>query len=321
MNRKNDPRLTPHDPRTATTDLQIEKLLAAGDFQALAELGPMVVTALERLAIDRKLTLPEPVYRDVLPRHSAVFAALDHMHDENLDRRRLAAEELMAAAGKQPLSALAVARLCALATSETDTAIWLSALEAIRPSDSEAAVRMARVALGHAAAEVRRRAAEYLAAHPDPAQEVFLLPLLGDSEQAVVVAAIRALGAAGQMRDIDALKRLFASANEEVQLETALALVHLHDKSGEEAIERLSYSSDIMMRARVAQAVGVLGDARLAGILIRLLDDPRATVSHAALASLPKAVGRDPGRSGDGATVPTAEQMARWKKWYAETPR
>ena len=47
----------------------------------------------------------------------------------------------------------------------------------------------------------------------------------------------------------------------------------------------------------------------------------RATVSHAALASLPKAVGRDPTRSGDGATVPTAEQMSRWKKWYAETER
>ena len=172
---------------------------------------------------------------------------------------------------------------------------------------------------GKPAGEVRRRACEYLAAHPDPAHEVFLVPLLGDSEQAVVVAAIRALGAAGQIQDIDALKKQFASANEEIQLETAVALVHLRDRSGEEAIERLSYSSDIKTRARVAQALGTLGDARLAGILIRLLDDPKATVSHAALASLPKAVGRDLGQSGDGATVPTTEQMARWKKWYAET--
>ena len=298
--------------------MQVEKLLAAGDFQALAEIGPPVVAALERLAIDRKLTLPEPVYHDVLPRHSTVFAALDRMHGENVDQRRRAAEELAAAAAKQPLSRLAVARLCALATGETDSAVWLSGLDAMRDSGSEPAVRMARLALGQAAGEVRRRACEYLAAHPDPAHEVFLVPLLGDSEQAVVVAAIRALGAAGQIQDIDVLKKQFASANEEIQLETAVALLHLRDTSGEEAIERLSYSGDIKTRARVAQALGTLGDARLAGILIRLLDDPKATVSHAALASLPKVVGHDLSQPGDGATVPTTEQMARWKKWYAE---
>jgi len=267
------------------------------------------------------LTLPEPVYHDVLPQYSTTFAALDRLHGENVDQRRQAAEDLVAAANKQPLGRLAVARLCALTSGETDAAVWLSALEAVRQSDSEPAVRMARSALGQAAAEVRRRACEHLAAHPDPAHEVFLLPLLGDSEQAVVVAAIRALGAAGQIRDLDALKKQFASANEEIQLETAVALLHVRDRGGEEAIERLSYSSDIMTRARVAQALGALGDARLAGILIRLLDDPRATVSHAALASLPKAVGRDLGQSGDGATATTAEQIARWKKWYVATAR
>ncbi len=147
------------------------------------------------------------------------------------------------------------------------------------------------------------------------------MPLLGDSEQAVVVAAIRALGAAGQVRDIDALKRQLLAANEEVQLEAAVALMQLRDRSGEEAIERLSYASDIQTRARVAQALGALGDARAVGVLIRLLDDPRATVSHAALASLPKAAGRDLSQPGDGATVPATEQIARWKKWYAEGPR
>jgi HEAT repeat protein len=273
------------------------------------------------LAVDRKCTLPEQVYHDLLPRHSGIYASLDRLHSEKVDQRRRAAEELVAAAGKEPLSGLAVARLCELTTDETDAAVWLSALSAVRDSGSEAAVRMARLALGQAAGAVRRRGCEQLLEHPDPAHEVFLLPLLGDSEQDVVVAAIRALGAAGQIQDIEALKRQFASANEEVQLETAIALVHFHDRSGEDAIERLSYTSDIKTRARVAQAVGALGDARLAGILIRLLDDPKATVSHAALASLPKVVGHDLRQSGDGVTVPTVEQMARWKKWYAETAK
>jgi HEAT repeat protein len=241
---------------------------------------------------------------------------LDHIHGENVDRRRRAVEELAATVGRQPLGRLAVARLCELATGETDATVWLGVLDALGDSGSEPAVRLARSALGQASGEVRRRACDYLAAHPDPAHEVFLVPLLDDSEQAVVIAAIRALGAAGQIRDIGVLKRQFASANEEVQLETALALLHLHDKGGEEAIERLSYTRDVKIRARVAQALGALGDARLTRILIRMLDDSTATVSHAALAALPQVAGRDLGQSVDGAAVPTTEQMARWKKWY-----
>jgi len=306
-------------PQAAASDAEVEKLLAAGDLRALAETGPAVVAALERLAIDRKLTLPEAVYHNVLPRQSAAFAALDHMHGEMVDQRRLAAEELDAAASKQPLNRLAVARLCDLATSETDAAVWLRDLDALGDNGSEPAVRMARLALGQAAGTVRRRACEYLAAHPDPAHEVFLVPLLSDPEQAVVVAAIRALGAAGQIHDLDVLRKQLASADEEVQLETAVALARLRVRGGEEAIERLSYSRDLKSRARVAQALGTLGDVRLAGILIRLLDDPMATVSHAALASLPKVAGREMSQSGDGATVPTTEQIARWKQWYAET--
>ncbi len=303
------------------SDAQVERLLAARDFTALAKIGPTVVNALERLATDRKFTLPEPVYHEVLPRHSPVYATLDRMHGANVESRRRAAEELAGVAGKQPLSGLAVARLCELSSGESDAAVWLSVLAAVRDNGSEAAVRMARLALGQASPEVRRRGCEHLCAHPDPAHEVFLLPLLGDSEQEVVIAAIRALGAAGQIQDIEALKRQFASANEEVQLETAVALLHFRDRSGEDALERLSYSSDIKTRARVAQALGTLGDAHFAGILIRLLDDPKATVSHAALASLPKVVGHDLRQPGDGVTVSTVDQMARWKKWYAETAK
>ncbi len=304
-------------PPAAVDDEQVEKLLAASDFQALADLGPGVVAALERLAMDRKQTLPEPVYRDVLPRHSTVFVAVDRIRSGSVDQRRQAAEDLDAAAAKQPLSRLAVARLSDLLTNETDSVVWLSGLDALHDNASEPAVRMARLALEHASGAVRRRACEFLAAHPDPAHEVFLAPLINDPEQVVAVAAIRALGAAGQIHDMQLLKKLFASPNEEIQLEAAFALARLHDRSGEEAIERLSYSDDLHTRCHVAQALGALGEARLTGILIRLLDDPKATVSHAALASLPKIVGHDLSQPGDGPTVPTTEQIARWKKWFA----
>jgi HEAT repeat protein len=178
---------------------------------------------------------------------------------------------------------------------------------------------MARAALGQPTAEVRRRACEYLAAHPDPAHEIFLVPLLDDLDQAVVVSAIRALGAAGQVHNVELLKRQLAMHNEEVQLEAAVAVLRLGDRGGEEALERLSYSGDMMTRTRVAQALGATADRRLTGVLIRLLDDSKATVSHAALASLPLAAGRDEGRSADGAVPPASEQMVLWKKWYRES--
>jgi HEAT repeat protein len=321
--RKDEPRFHPSSfiLHPFPSDAQVERLLAAGDMKALAEIGPPVVAALERLAVEQDRTLPEPVYRDVLAPLSPVFAGLDRLHSDNLDQRRRAVEELAAAAGKQSLGRLAVARLCALNAAETDTAVWLGALAAVRDCGLEPAVRMARSALGQPAAEVRRRACEHLEAHPDAAHEVFLAPLVNDPDQAVAAAAIRAIGAAGQVRDRSLLKNQLASANEEVQLEAAIALVRVGDRGGEGAIERLSYSGDLMTRFRVAQSLGGLGDSRLTGVLIRLLDDSKATVSHAALASLPLVAGRDLGRSADGTTASTTEQVARWKKWWAETPR
>jgi HEAT repeat protein len=312
------------DEHAQANDRRVEQFISAGDFAALAALGPDVVGALERLAVDRGLTLPEPVYRDVLPRYSPAFAALDRLHGGNLSQRRQAAEDFAAAARIHPPGRLAAARLCALMTTETDAVVWTRALEAIENEAAEPAVRMARLALSQSAGEVRRRACEFLASHPDPAHEPFLLPLLNDPEQAVVLAAIRALGAAGRMTNTSALKNELAASAEDVQLAAAIALARLHPGApgaGDDAIRRLSYSRDIRIRGQLAQGLGDLGDERFLSILVRMLDDSKATVSHAALASLPRVKGRDMARSTDGTSVSTIEQMARWKKWYAEEVR
>ena len=199
---------SPHDPslalrvgmnsfessRATIADQQVERLVSKGDVAALAALGPEVVASLERLAIQQHRTLPEPVYGDVLPRYSPVFAALDRMNHGSSVSRQQAAEDLAASARKQPLGELAAARLSALMAAQSDAAVWLSALDAVRDEASEPATRMARVAASHSAGEVRRKACEYLAAHPDPANEPFLVPCLADSDQNVVLPAIRAFG-------------------------------------------------------------------------------------------------------------------------------
>lgn len=302
-------------------DQQVERLVSAGDFAALAALGPDVMPSLQRLAIQRHATLPEPVYSDVLPRYSPVFAVLDHMNRGSSASRRQAAEELAALARKQPIGALATARLSTLMAAQSDAAMWLSALEAVCDEAGEPAARMARIAANHNEGEVRRKACEYLAAHPDPANEPFLVPGLADPDQNVVLAAIRALGAARRMTDTSPLRKCLSSANEEIELAAAVALLRLGgDRAADDAIGRLSYSGDFRIRGRLAQDVGDLGDERFTAILIRFLDDSKATVSHAALASLSRVVGRDVAKSPDGTSVPISEQMARWKKWWADRP-
>jgi HEAT repeat protein len=306
---------------TADIDCKVEQFVNSSDFAALAAMGPDVVASLERLAIDRGLTLPERIYHDVLPRISPAFAALDHLPGGDLPQRRRAVDDFAAASRIHPAGRLATARLCSLMTTETDAVVWARALEAAENEGSEPAVRMARLALTQNSGEVRRRACEFLAALPDPAHESFLLPLLNDPEQTVVLAAIHALGAAGQISNIAALKNELASSAEEVQLAAAIALARLHDPAGGDAIRGLSYSRDIRIRGQLAQSLGDLGDERFISILVRLLDDSKATVSHAALASLPRVVGRDVSQSADGTSVSMSEQMARWKKWYADKQR
>jgi HEAT repeat protein len=306
------------DVHAKADDLHVSQSLAVGDFAALAALGPDVVGALERLAIDRNMTLPEPVYHNVLPRHSPAFAALERLHGGDLNQRRQAAEDLAAAARTHSPGPLATARLSALMTTETDPVVWTRALEAIDNESGEPAVRMARLALSQNSGEVRRKACEFLTSHPDPGHKPFVLPLLNDPEQPVVIAAIRALGAAGRMTNTAALKNELAASSEDIQLAAAIALARLHDQAGEDALQRLSYSRDIRIRSQLAQSLGELGEVRFASILVRLLDDSKATVSHAALVSLPRVTGHDVAQSADGTTVLTNEQMARWKKWWAE---
>ena len=172
--------------------------------------------------------------------------------------------------------------------------------------------------MSHPADEVRRRACEHLAAHPRPEHRSVLLPALDDPSQAVVLAAIRALGALGRLDDPRPLRKTLGSKDEQVALEAASALARLGDPTGRPALERLTYSEDPKIRAANRRRDRRLGDPSLAGALVRMLDDHRVGVARAALVNLPKVVGRDVAEPSDGASLGTTEQIRRWKQWYAE---
>ncbi|HEY4759375.1 MAG TPA: HEAT repeat domain-containing protein [Thermoguttaceae bacterium] len=293
----------------------VEKLLGEGNIKALADYGPSVVDALEQLHVDRKQLLPEPVYREVLPRYDPVFVVLDHLSSVDASQRRRAAEELIKLSGKQPFRRLEMARLAQLVAAEQDSLVWQNVLQAIADDGSQQAMELAYAALGHDSPEIRRRACEHLAQHPDPRHEQALIPALEDKHQDVVCAAARALAAAGTMTDARPLQRLLGSTNEEVQLEASWALARLGDPSGKSALERLAYSRDPKVRAKAAQAMGEFPDPAFTPILIHLLND-NLTVARKALDSLPKVVGKDVAQASDHAPATTTEQMLRWKHWH-----
>jgi HEAT repeat protein len=220
---------------------------------------------------------------------------------------------LQSLAAKQSCRRLALDRLAQFMASETDDLIWLSVLQTLSKEGGEEAAEMAYAALGHSSSEVRHRACMHLAAHPDPRHVPLLLPTLDDSQPLVVCAAVEALAASG-MDDTGPLKSLFNSTSEDVQLATATALAQLNDPAGKPALERLAYSNDPQIRARVAHAMGEHPDPTYIPFLIRFLSD-HATVSHAALASLPLVVGEDISQPSNQSPLPVVERISRWKRW------
>ena len=69
----------------------------------LAEMGPELADSLARLARDRKLRIPEAVYRDVLPELGDDFRALHGLTSRDVLVRRRAAVDLARLAARAPL--------------------------------------------------------------------------------------------------------------------------------------------------------------------------------------------------------------------------
>jgi HEAT repeat protein len=98
-------------------------------------------------------------------------------------------------------------------------------------------------------------------------------------------------------------------------LATATSLAQLGIESGGDALERLSHDSDATVRRLAAEAMGIAGEARFAGTLVRLLGD-QLNVKRAALASLQTVAGKDIGQGDDAEPPAMGEQIRRWRQWH-----
>ena len=204
-----------------------------------------------------------------------------------------------------------------IAAAEPDALVWRSILIAVAADPSEASIRLACAAVGHPSPEVRRRACEHLAAHPEPQHARVLLPVLKDESHSVVCAAVRALGMLGRLDDTEPLRRLAVTTNEQLQIETAVALARLGDPTAPAALERLTYSKDPLVVRQAALMMGELGDPAFTPALVRLLDGPM-TVCRAVLESLPKVAGRDVADVDGQPAENTSDRIRRWKQWHEQ---
>jgi HEAT repeat protein len=280
----------------------------------LAETGPELVALLERLAYDRKLRIPEAVYRDVLPDVNPVFEVLYGLMSRDVLVRRRAADGLAKLAAERPLRRLSMDRLSSLCLTETDPLVWGGVFQAVAEDGSETSAGIAYTAISHSSPEVRRLACRHLGSHARADHVRFLTPALEDSSAVVVRAAAEALGLIGHADAIEPLERLLVTANESLRVDVAIALARLKAPSGPLELERLSYSADESIRHRVAVAMGRIGDRAFTGQLIRLLDD-RHTIRRAALESLPKVAGHDVAELSGGQKLGFDQRLELWKDW------
>ncbi len=308
-------------------------LLAASDddpqraaaVEQLKAIGPALATALDQIAAAKNQPIPEAIYHDVLPAVSDEFRLVERLNTSGLPSpassltdRRQAAEELQQKFADHRLSKLALARLSEHVTRETDALIWLSVFSAIAGDAREPAVQLACAGLSHPAPEVRRRACQQLAAHPDARQGPLLLKSLADANPSVVEAAIRALGRLRSLDDPQSLEAFLASEDHHLRVAAAEALAMLDVVSGPAALERLSFDPDPKIRLSAATAMAAAPEESFLPDLIRLLDD-RAEIRRAALAALPLVAGQDlPTDATDPAAATAAARARLWKQWYAK---
>jgi len=262
--------------------------------------------------------LPPLVYHEVLPNLHPIFESLDRLNSNQLAERRAAAAAIVQACARAPLAPLALARLQELMRGEHDAIVWQYALQATLSDGREPAVELAYLAIGHESPDVRRRACEYLRIHPAPRHAAVLIPALNDASGEVVVAAVRAMGAASSLEDHQPLAQLLLSHDKHLRLEAATSLARLKDPAGTASLERLSHEVDADIRRRAAVVMGELGDAVFLPSLMPLLRD-RPEIQRAALDSLQSITGRDVAKPADGATLSPGERARRWEQWYRDT--
>lgn len=283
--------------------------------QTLRQWGPRLAPALEQLAAQPENKIPPAVMEQALLLGDPLYQAIEQLRSATLQRRREGAASLAQQAREETLPGQVLERLAQLAIAEEDPVIWMSLLEAVSADAGVAADQLARAALTHPSAEVRRRGCQHLARHLEPRHAEVLLASLQDEDPAVVRTAAEAIGHLPRLADVTPLKQLLGSPDLELRVLAAESLARLGSSSGPAALERFAWHDDPKVRHHTAVAMGKLRDPQYTSTLIRFLDD-RPTVQLAALAALPQATGEEVVANAGASNQGITDRVAAWRKWH-----
>ena len=279
----------------------------------LISLGSSVVTAIEKSMFSDGQSITEDVYR-LLPEVDPLFAEIQGLTDNDLERRRKSARRIALRARRDLLSELSLYRIGELAADESDPIVWQYLLVAIESDNRRVAEQIVLLSLSQKSSTVRRRGCKNLEMLARPHDVQKLTELLDDGDSMVVRSAAKALGNVEVMEDRQPLQNLLMSSNRSICIEAACSLVKLGDEMGATALERLCYDPHANTRRAAAEAIGQIADPAYVDSLIVLLDD-HPMVRRVALEALPLVIGVDvtdqlPAESKDEA------KAKHWKTWF-----
>lgn len=320
--------------------------------QLLALEGKLALL-IEYLQFHEKELIPTEIFVHLLPETNPEFAYLNDLDIGSLSERRSAAGKLLETSRQHPLGPLLASKLYEIVLHEEDTLTLITVMQIFEHNPGEIADAFALYSLESETPEIRRRACEQLAHSDNVAVISDLLPMLNDTSSEIVRTTLQSLSRlaepyfaeesdANSRVDIQSksikprrsLARLSREEQREVrlvcdaihptllrseihlQLEAAIALCSWQDESGLEALQRLSYSPEHRVRVSVANGIARSREARLAEVLIMLLDDENGSVRAAALQALPKLLEVDHGNPTGTISVPLPERIRNWKRWF-----
>jgi len=294
----------------------------------LGGLGPKDVLVVESFLKAPTKASPEPIYRDILPRISPVYAALVDLESTDVNIRRRGARTLSDRGQAASLSRPVLARLQERLYHETDDLIWRWALLAISSDSTEECAQIANVALHHQSAEVRELGCEYLGRHGQPAYAVWLLDLLDDHDRNVRLAAIRALGNCGNLVAVRGLKpdkahnaapnlrTLLSSTDSGVRFAAAVSLCRLGTPEGMEELVRLSYHANADLRGQAVREMGLSGQTRFVSHLVTMgWTEHNAQVRQEILNALDRLVPEENRPRALGETQAPDAKIKSWVEW------
>jgi len=314
----------------------LESFLATPSIDAWDQLclavQPADVPLVERGLLGRSDSPAERIIRELLPTLSPVHGAVEQLAERDVQRRRQAARQLADASSHQALSPFLLRRLHDRLTLEQDQQVWQWCMAAIdRESHAEAA-QIALVALHSTWPDVRRLGVEYIAHHPTAEAALWLLPLFGDPQRSVRLAAISTAGqcgnrlvlnglpASGEVSAQPGLRALMTHTDADVRWVVLLAMARLRDDVACQELVRLTFDPHPATREHAVRTMGQSGQRQFVEPLLKLLwTEPFDHVKQTILASLEELVpveNRSAVPAGLAASSSIDDKIRYWAAWW-----